>query len=101
MDTSIAERNTGISPRNKARIAGGFYLVTFVAGSLALVSVKGRLPANLIATAAYVGVTLLFYDLFKPVSQKISLLAAFVGLLGCAEAVLNSFHIAPFPINSL
>lgn len=90
-----------ISPRVKARIAGGFYLVTFVAGSLALVSVNSRLPANLIATAAYVGVTLLFYDLFKPVSEKISLLAAFVGLLGCAKAFLDSFHIAPFPVNSL
>src|SRR5258706_9658499 len=101
MNTSITERNTGISPRNKARIAGGFYLITFVAGSLALVSVNGRLPANLIATTAYVGVTLFFYDLFKPVSRRISLLAAFVGLLGCVKAVLDSFHVAPFPVNSL
>jgi hypothetical protein len=90
-----------ISPRVKARIAGGFYLVTFVAGGLALASANGRLPANLIATAAYVVVTLLFYDLFKPVSQRVSILAAFFGLLGCVNAVLESFHIAPFSINSL
>jgi hypothetical protein len=89
------------SPRIKARIAGAFYLLTFVAGVLALVSVNGRLAANLIATAAYVAVTLLFHDIFKAVNRSLSLLAMFVGLLGCAWSVLIIFHLAPLPINSL
>jgi hypothetical protein len=99
--TAITEPVVPISSRPKARIAGVFYLVTFIAGGLALASVNSRLPANLIATAAYIGVTLLFYDLFKPVSQKVSLLAAFFSLLGCVNGVLESFHVAPFTINSL
>jgi hypothetical protein len=86
---------------SKARIAGVFYLLTFVAGVLSLVSVSGRLVANLTATAAYVAVTLLFYDLFKPVNRRLSLLAAFVGLVGCAWSVLTIFRLAPLQINSL
>jgi hypothetical protein len=89
------------SPLFKARAAGVFYLLTFVTGVIALVSVNGRLVANLIATVCYVGVTLLFYTLFKPVNRSLSLLAAFIGLVGCAVAALNSFHLAPFHINSL
>jgi len=99
--TAITESIVPISPRTKARVAGGFYLVTFVAGELALTSVNNRLAANLIATAAYIGVTLLFYDLFKRVNQRLSLLAAFFSLLGCINGVLDSFHVAPFSINSL
>jgi hypothetical protein len=99
--TLITEPIVGISPRTKARLAGGFYLVTFVAGSLALVSASGRLPANLIATAAYIGVTLLFYDLFRPVSQSISMLAAFFSIIGCVNGTLEVLHAAPFAINSL
>ena len=69
---------------NEARVAGLFYLLTFVTGVLALVSPAGRLAANLIATACYVAVTLLFYGIFKPVDKHVSMLAAFVGFVGCA-----------------
>jgi hypothetical protein len=97
----MTEQITATLPKFKARIAGAFYLLTFVAGVLALVSVSGRLAANLIATASYVAVTLLFYDIFKPVNKSISLLTAFLGLVGCAWSVLTLFHIAPIDINSL
>lgn len=70
-------------------------------GTLALVSVSGRVAANLAASACYVAVTLLFYGLFKPVSRSLSLLAAFFGLAGCAIGALEAFHLAPFQINSL
>ncbi len=97
----MTERITETSPRSKARIAGVFYLLTFVFGVLAIVSASGRLVANLVATASYVVVTLLFYDIFKPVNRSLSLLAAFFGLGGCAWAALTIFHLAPLPINSL
>jgi hypothetical protein len=90
-----------LSPRFKARIAGGFYLLTFVAGSLALALVNGRIIANLIATASYMAVTLLFYDIFQPVNRSLSLLAAFVGLMGCAFGALSPFDLAPYHVNPL
>jgi Domain of unknown function (DUF4386) len=95
------------SPRLTARVAGVFYLLTFIAGIASLL-LGGRLvnygdaamtatnigahealfrvgfAANVVATVCYVAVTLLLYDLFKPVSSSISLLAAFFSLVGCA-----------------
>ena len=93
--------NTEASPRCRARIAGIFYLITFVAGVTALVSVRGRFVANLIATASYVTVTLLFYGLFKPVNRRLSLLAALISLAGLIMGVLNLLAVAPFRINPL
>jgi hypothetical protein len=70
---------------NRARIAGVFYLIVFVTGGLALV-VRGGVgsAAGLIAGLFYIAVTLLFYDLFKPVDKRLSLLAASVSLVGIA-----------------
>jgi len=95
------DRIAAASPRLKARIAGVFYLLVFVTGTLALVLTRGRTVANLIATACYIAVILLFYDLFRPVNRKVSLLAAFVGLVGCAFGALASFLPAPLGINPL
>jgi Domain of unknown function (DUF4386) len=89
------------SPRLRARMAGVFYLLVFVTGILALVSVRGRLVANLIASACYVAVTLLFYQLFKPVNRSLSLIAALISLVGCVLGALASFRLAPAWPNSL
>jgi hypothetical protein len=102
MNTTVKmEQSKKVSPSFKARIAGLFYLGTFVTGILSLVFVNGRLVTNLIATVCYIAVTILFYDLFKPVNKKISLLAALFSLAGCAIGTLSSFDVNPFPINSL
>src|SRR5438034_693137 len=101
MSTAVlTERVARASPQLRARIAGVFYLLTFVTGVLAL-SVRGSLgsAANLVADACYVAVTLLFYDLFKPVNRRLSLLAAFVGLMGCAVGALSLFHLVQFRVN--
>lgn len=52
------------SPLFKARLAGLFYLVTFLTGGVALF-VRGRLGfgAGLIAGASYIAVTLLLYQM--------------------------------------
>ena len=89
------------SPRFKARIAGLFYLVTFVAGSLALTLPNASLAVNLIANAAYLGVTVLFYQIFKPVNDRLSLFAAFFSLLGITTATLTLFHLSPINVNPL
>jgi hypothetical protein len=80
----MIKRIAEASPRLKAKIAGVFYLLTFLTGGFALV-VRGRVgfAVGLVAAACYVAVTLLFYDLFKPVSRSLSLLAAIVSLVGC------------------
>lgn len=53
----------------------------------------------LIATSCYLVVTLLFYDLFKPVNRSVSLLAAFFSLMGCAMgAVSCMFYAGPLVV---
>ncbi|PYT60714.1 MAG: hypothetical protein DMG35_10635 [Acidobacteria bacterium] len=91
------------SPRFKARMAGVFYLLNILTGALALfVSGRSGFAAILIATSCYVVVTLLFYDIFKPVDRSLSLIAALFSLVGCAVGALSLFHLAPSHIpNSL
>jgi hypothetical protein len=98
----MTERIAETSPRFKARIAGVFYLLTFLTGGVALF-VRGRLGlvAGLIAGACYIAVTLLFYDIFKPVNRSLSLLAAFISFAGCAIGPLSLFQLVPSHINSL
>lgn len=82
-------------PLFKARAAGVFWLMVFVAGSLALFLGGGVVvsAANIVAPLCYIVVTLLLYDLLKPVNRSVSLLAAFFGLVGCAVSL---FRLTPF-----
>jgi hypothetical protein len=103
MSTVAVPAPTSVSsPRQRARIAGLVYLLVFLTGGAALV-VRGPLgaAAGLTAGACYVVVTLLFYGLFKPVSRRLSLLAATVSLSGVAIGVLAPLRLVPFEINSL
>ncbi len=54
------------SPRFRARITAAFYLLTILLGGLVLL-VHGRLAlaVDLIATACYIAVTAVFYDLSR------------------------------------
>jgi uncharacterized protein DUF4386 len=115
----MTERSEEASPRLKARIAGVFYLLTFLTGAVAQAFV-GRLVVNgdaaatatnilahepsfwlgfagyLMVVACYIVVTALFYELFKPVDRSLSLLAAFFSLVGCAiQASICVFLLAP------
>jgi hypothetical protein len=94
--TVLTKRIAVVSPRLKARIAGVFYLLTFLAGGLAL-AIPGKLgvAAGLIAAVCYLAVTLLFYDLFKPVNQTLSLIAAAVSLVGIAVGPLQLKAVHP------
>jgi len=90
------------STRLMARIAGVFYLFTFVFGFMALASHGNlRFTANMISTASYVAVSVLFYVLFKPVNKAISLIAALISLTALTLGVLNMFHRDPLEINNL
>jgi hypothetical protein len=110
------------SPHPRARITGAVYLLYFLTAIFAAFFMKGLvvsgdaattannilahlplfrlgLATSLIATACYVAVTALFYDLFKPVNTSVSLLAAFFSLVGCAiQAFGYLLYLAPLVI---
>jgi len=82
------ERIAGASPRLKARIAGLLYLLIFVAAPSGAATAT---PAKMIITLACdTGVALILYELLKPVSRNISLLAALFRLIFVAVMAANS-----------
>src|SRR5580700_2139930 len=123
MSTAVMlQRNAEASPRPRARITGVVYLLYFLTAILGEFFMRGLvvsgdaaatannilahqplfrlgLATGLIATACYVAVTALFYDLFKPVNRSLSLLAAFFSLVGCAIlAFATVFQLAPLVV---
>lgn len=98
----MTEPREARSPRVKARIAGVFYLLTFLTGMPALL-LGGKLGTalGLVAGACYVAVTILFYALFKPVSQRLAFFAAFVSLAGCAAGPVSALLHFPLPLSPL
>jgi Domain of unknown function (DUF4386) len=102
----MIEEITETSPRPRARITGIVYLLYFLTAVSGEVFVGRGRPVrydavDLIAHGFYIALTLLFYSMFKPVNRNLSLLAAVVGLAGCANDVLDLFHLAPYRINAL
>jgi hypothetical protein len=87
----MMERSAGASPRFKARMAGGLYLFSLLTAAITEIFVRGRLniAGGLIAVAGMAAMTLLFYDLFKPVNRGLALLAAFFSFAGLAFEALR------------
>jgi len=101
----MTDTNVKTSPQPRARIAGALYLLTIVTGAFAAF-VSGKLlvyadAASLTATACYIGVTLLFYRIFKPVDSSLSLIAAVFSFAGCTLGALSVFHLVPPYIKSV
>lgn len=121
MNTAIKmERIADASPRFQARMAGAIAWITSTAGFASVI--RGRLVVygdaaatahNIMAhellfrlafagdviSILYIAYTLLLYNLFKPVSRSLSLLAASFSLVGCAaQAVICLFHLAPLVV---
>jgi uncharacterized protein DUF4386 len=78
------QRIAEASPRVKARLAGGLWLLSFLVAALTETFIRGPLniAGGLIAVTGMVVVTLLLYGIFKPVSKRLSLLAAFFSFVG-------------------
>ena len=125
IQTARTERKAEASPRTRARMTGVVYLLFFLTAifgevltrqagisGLGVASGDAAATANtllaheasfqlgfalgLISQACYVALTALFYQLFKPVSRTLALLAAFFSLVAIAIQVFGSlFQLAP------
>ena len=118
--TTTMGRPMEMSPKAKARLAGALFLITIVAGGFAQGYIAGSLIVSgdatatatnilahqplyrlafatyLIEMACQIAMTVLFYELLKPVSKSVSLLAATFGLVGCTIKTLSRlFFFAP------
>lgn len=98
--------DTEAPPHSGARAVGAVYLSYFLTAIPAQILLSRHVAVvgealNLISFAAYIAVTLLFYRLFKPVSWKVSLLAAVASLLGSVVGILGDFHLAPHHLSPL
>jgi len=106
----MTEQMAEASPRFQARMAGVIAWITTTAGFAAIVSGGFVVSDNAAATAhnilahemlfrlavagdvislLYIAYTLLLYNLFRPVSRRLSLLAAFFSLVGSAIGAVN------------
>ena len=119
----MMERIAEASPRFKARMAGAFQLLEAITATFGQVIVLNKLvvsgnaaataanilgherlfwlgfASSLIGVAFHIAWALLIYELLKPVNRSLSLLAAFVILVGCAiQALTSLLYLAPLLI---
>lgn len=120
MNTTATMARPDMSPKTKARLIGVLFLITMVGGGFAQGLVAGSLivPGDASATASniltheplyrlgfaiyliemacQIAMTVLLYDLLKPVSKTGSALAATFGLIGCTiKTLARLFFFAP------
>ena len=78
----MMKRIAEMSPRFKARMAGVLFLFLVLTSTFTEFFARGRLSlpahvaAGVIEVSCMIAVTLLFYNIFKPVDRRLSLLAA-------------------------
>ena len=119
-DSQATKRMAALSPRTKARMAGGFQFLegltsaggqVVILGSLVVEGSAATTATNILAhqqlfwlgfassllgVAFHLAWALLLYDLLKPVNRSISLLALCIILVGCAMQALSSLlYLAP------
>jgi uncharacterized protein DUF4386 len=87
----MMQRIREASPNLKARIAGGFYVISVAIAVMAEFFVRGSFgwAGGFIPVFGYAAATLLLYDIFKPVRRSAAALAAVCGLVGIAFEVLR------------
>jgi hypothetical protein len=119
----MMDRIAEVSPSFKARMAGVFQLLEGLAATYGQVIVLGKVVVDgnaavtaanilgherlfwlgfvlsLIGVAFHIAWAFLMYELLKPVNKSLSLLAAFVILVGCAiQALVSLLYLAPLLI---
>jgi hypothetical protein len=116
----MTKRSVVTSPQNYARVAGLLYLIVIIAGIFAEIFVRGQLvvandaaatahnivthelryrlgfAAELIEILCGVPLALIFYELFKVVNKRVTLLVVFFNLVGASIESVNLLnHLAP------
>src|SRR5271155_3655267 len=92
MTERIAETSPLLkAPGFRARMAGGLQIFSLLTAGLTETFVRGRLnyAGGYIAIAGMVAVTILYYDIFKPVHRSLALLAAAIALVGLTFEALR------------
>lgn len=84
-------------PRARGRLAGFVYLLFFLTAILAQLLTSRNLvfagnAANLVSIGFYLALGVLFYSMFKPVNQRLSLLAALFNFAGCIVMTVGLFY---------
>jgi Domain of unknown function (DUF4386) len=87
----MMKRIAEASPRFKARMASVLYFFSLLTAGLTETFVRGRLnyAGGYIAIAGMAAMTLVSYDIFKPVDRSVSLLAVFFAFVGLAFEALR------------
>jgi hypothetical protein len=88
--SGLMERNAQLSPRFQARMAGALYFFSLVTAAFGEF-VGGRLGvvAGEIAVAGMLAMTLLLFEIFSAVNRSLSLIAAFLNLVGLTFEALR------------
>ena len=90
------------NPRRFARLAGVFYLLTFIFGIAALLtSGNTRFAANIIGAGVYYVVTVMLYLIYRPVGRAGSLLTALFSFAALTIGVLSDCGVMRPPFNTL
>ena len=98
----IMKRIAEVSPRFKARMAGVLFLLLVLTAGFTEFFARGRLSlaadlaAGLIEVSCMIAVTLLLYDIFKPVDRRLSLLAASFNFMALT---LELLQVLPHGVN--
>jgi Domain of unknown function (DUF4386) len=100
--TVLMKRFRDASPRLKARVAGVLFLLLVLTAAVTEFFAHGRLSsaadvaAGIIEVSCMIAVTLLFYDIFRPVNKRLSLLAVIFNLVGLT---FELFQFQPHGVN--
>ena len=92
---AMMKRIAEVSPRFKARLAGVLFLLLVLTAATTEFFAHGKLSpaadlaAGIIEVSCMLAVSLLFYDIFRPVNKRLSLLAAIFNLVGLTLELLQ------------
>jgi hypothetical protein len=98
----MMKRIAEASPGLKARMAGVLFLFLVLTASFTEFFARGRLSsaaeiaAGIVEVSCMIAVTLLFYNIFKPVDRRLSMLAASLNFVGLT---LELFQFLPHGVN--
>src|SRR3954468_3453743 len=123
MPASLTQPIAGSSPLLKARAAGFFWLMTIITGMFSFIAgtkfivlgdaaataanimshesiYRWAIASSVIATACYLAVTVLVYELLKPVNRTVAILGIVFSLVGCAAGTISGLLLFA-PLNLL